>query len=48
VIDLAALRVKEKSQLPLPGMSLGYSEAVKTGDWTIVLGSSIETVEAAG
>jgi len=41
VIDLAALRVKEKSQLPLPGMSLGYSEAVKTGDWTIVLGNPL-------
>ena len=38
MIDLAALRVKEKTKLPLPAMSLGHSEVVKTGDWTIVLG----------
>lgn len=39
VIDLAALKVKEKTKLPLPAMPLGYSEVVKTGDWTIVLGN---------
>ena len=39
VIDLAALKVKEKTKLPLPAMPLGSSEAVKTGDWTIVLGT---------
>lgn len=41
VIDLAALRVKDKSQLPLPSMALGASETVKTGDWTIVLGNPL-------
>lgn len=39
MIDLAALKVKEKTKLPLPAMPLGYSEVVKTGDWTIVLGN---------
>ena len=39
MIDLAALKVKEKTKLPLPAMPLGSSEAVKTGDWTIVLGT---------
>eukprot|EP00435_Cladocopium_sp_Y103_P056427 s786_g19.t1 len=32
VIDLAALKVKEKTKLPLPAMPLGYSEVVKTGN----------------
>eukprot|EP00913_Durusdinium_trenchii_P031153 g29171.t1 len=53
VIDLAVLQVKEwevhefiaakfdKSKLPLPAMSLGSSETVKTGDWTIVLGNPL-------
>lgn len=41
VIDLAALKVKEKTKLPLPVMPLGYSEVVKTGDWTIVLGNPL-------
>ena len=41
MIDLAALKVKEKTKLPLPVMPLGYSEVVKTGDWTIVLGTLV-------
>ncbi|CAE7447384.1 hhoA [Symbiodinium natans] len=41
VIDLAALRVKDKSQLPLPSMAMGASDTVKTGDWTIVLGNPL-------
>ncbi|CAE7468221.1 hhoA [Symbiodinium pilosum] len=31
----------DKAQLPLPSMALGASDAVKTGDWTIVLGNPL-------
>jgi len=41
VIDLAVIRVKDKSRLPLPSMSLGSSETVRTGDWSVVLGNPL-------
>jgi len=41
VIDLAALRVKERPKTSLPSMTLGSSEAVRTGDWAIILGSPL-------
>lgn len=41
VIDLAAIRVKERQKTPLPAMSLGTSDSVRTGDWAIVLGNPL-------
>jgi len=41
VIDLAAIRVKERQKTPLPQMTLGSSDCVRTGDWAIVLGNPL-------
>lgn len=41
VIDLAALRVRERLKSQLPFVRLGSSDSAKTGDWAIALGSPL-------
>jgi len=41
VIDLAVLRMKERPRAPLPALTLGSSDSVRTGDWALMLGSPL-------
>merc|ERR1740121_980103 len=41
VIDLAALRVRDRMKSQLTSVRLGSSESLKTGDWAIALGSPL-------